>query len=273
MTDENNVEGAAKAVKGILEAVPVYQDVVQPAAKEVGVALQTVAKTVHLLLAPISGLVWGYDQVKEFVGTRVAEKLRKVPEERLRTPEPNIAGPTLESLRYTGHKEDLRELYASLLATAMDAETMAQAHPAFVEIIRQLSPDEAKIMRGLAYSGAEAFVDVRDHQDTPPVGGHWVLKYFSLVPYNVDCANPEFGPTYVVNLQRLGLIELRENYRLNPRHGIDQYKLLRDHPIIKALIEKISKESGHRADISEGAIHLTPLGHQFCNACIYELRG
>ena len=178
MPDENNLQSTTNAVKGMLEAVPIYQDVLQPAAKEVGLALQTVAKTVHVLLAPVSGLVWGYNQIKEFVGTRVAEKLREVPEERLRPPEPNIGGPALESLRYTEHKEDLRELYASLLATAMDSATLAQAHPAFVEIIRQLSSDEAKIIRSLAYSGTRSMIDVRNHRDTHPVGGRWVPKHF-----------------------------------------------------------------------------------------------
>lgn len=270
MTDESNVQSTAGAVKGILEAVPVYQDVVQPAAKEVGVALQTVAKTIHILLAPVSGLVWGYDQIKDFVGTRVAEKLSSVPKERLRTPEPNIAGPALESLRYTGHKEELRELYASLLATAMDAENMAQAHPAFVEMIRQLSSDEAKIVRSLAYSGARALIDVRDHQDIPPAGGHWVLKHFSMVPYETDCATPGFGSAYMVNLQRLGLVELRENYQLNPRNDVDQYQVLLDHPTIKSLSEEIKQVPGHRPVIWRGAVHLTPLGRQFCQACVYE---
>lgn len=273
MTDDNKIKDTADAVKGVIEAVPVYEDVVQPAAKEIGTALQTVAKTVHILLAPVSGLVWGYDQIKEFVSTRVAEKLSDIPEDRLRTPEPNIAGPALESLRYTGHQDDLRELYASLLATAMDADTMGQAHPAFVEIIRQLSPDEAKMIRSLAYSGARALIDVRNQSNTPPAGGHWALKHFSLVPYDADCVNPEYGSSYLVNLQRLGLVELRENYRLIPKDEIDEYETLRNHEIIKELTEEITKEPGHSVDIWDGAIHLTPLGRQFCHACIYEQNG
>ena len=267
MADENNIESTVSAVKGILESVPIYQDVVQPAAKEIGVALQTVAKSIHVLLAPVSGLVWGYEQIKEFVGTRVAEKLKDVPAERLRTPEPNIAGPALESLKYTGHKEDIRELYASLLATAMDSEKMTQAHPAFVEIIRQLSSDEAKIIKRLTYFGAQAKIDVRNHQDLPPVGGRWVLSHFSLLPFESDCSAPELGPTYMVNLQRLGVIELRENYQLNPQDGVDAYTKLTNDPIIKEIEENIASEVGHRMEIWKGAIHLTPLGRQFCYAC------
>src|SRR5947207_379089 len=73
-------------------------------------ALQTVAKTIHIALAPVAALVWGYDTIKEFVSTRVAEKLAGVPAENIRTPEPHVVGPALEALRYTGHQGTLREL-------------------------------------------------------------------------------------------------------------------------------------------------------------------
>lgn len=64
MSEENNIEGAINAATGLLKEVPIYQDALQPAAKEVGVALLTMAKTVNVALAPISALVWGYDKSK-----------------------------------------------------------------------------------------------------------------------------------------------------------------------------------------------------------------
>ena len=57
-------------LKESLKPCPIYQDVVQPAAKEIGQALQTVAKTVHIALAPVSALVWGYDKIKDFVSQK-----------------------------------------------------------------------------------------------------------------------------------------------------------------------------------------------------------
>jgi len=134
MSDDNKIRDVADAVKGVVEAVPIYQDVVQPAAKEIGQALQTVAKTVHIALAPFSALVWGYDKIKDFVTSRVTEKLRETPTERIQTPSPHVAGPALEALRYTGHEENLRELFANLLATALDSATSKEAHPSIWEI-------------------------------------------------------------------------------------------------------------------------------------------
>ena len=93
MSEDNKIRDVVDAVTGVAKAVPIYQDVVQPAALEIGKALKTVAKTVHVALAPVSALVWGYDQIKEFVSSKVAERLKNVPPENIITPKPNVAGP------------------------------------------------------------------------------------------------------------------------------------------------------------------------------------
>lgn len=147
MADKSdNVTGTIEAVAGLVKSIPIYQDALQPAAIEVGKALGTLAKTIHVALAPVSALVWGYDQVKEFISTKVAEKLKNVPAEQICTPNPMVAGPALEALKYTGHESTLSEMYANLLATSLDSTTAATAHPAFVEIIKQLTPPEAKLI-------------------------------------------------------------------------------------------------------------------------------
>ncbi len=115
---ESSVEGTIKAVTGLVEKVPVYEDAVQPLAKETGKALATVGKAVNAALMPVRGLVWGMEQIEEFVQSKVAKKLGNIPPENIQTPDLSVAGPALESLRYTGHKESLNELYANLLATS-----------------------------------------------------------------------------------------------------------------------------------------------------------
>ena len=46
MAEESKAREIVDAVKGIVEAVPVYQDAVQPAAKEIGKSLETIAKAI-----------------------------------------------------------------------------------------------------------------------------------------------------------------------------------------------------------------------------------
>lgn len=99
---ESNIEGTINATTGLIKAIPIYQDALQPAAKEIGKALGTVAKTVNVALAPVSALIWGYEQFKKFVNNKVAEKLENTPEKNIITPPLHIAGPALESLKYSG---------------------------------------------------------------------------------------------------------------------------------------------------------------------------
>lgn len=268
MTNSSEIKDAVETVKGIVEAVPVYQDVIQPAARELGVALQTVSKTLHILLSPVSGLVWGYEKIKDFVSTRVAEKLEGVPEARLQSPEPHVAGPALEALKYTGYKDGLRDMYANLLATAIDSKTAESAHPAFVEIIKQMSPDEALIMKRLSHVYNAALIDIRTEKKTTSIG-HWVVRNFSDLPYTAGCNLTKLGPTYLVNLQRLGLVEIREGYNLRPDTG-DPYDDLKKHPDVAVIIEQINSDNEREANIQHGVVSLTALGDQFCSACIRQ---
>lgn len=149
MSEENKIRDAADAIKGIVEAVPVYQDVVQPAAKEIGTALQTVAKTVHVALAPVSGLVWGFEQIRDWLQKTLTEKLKDVPPEEIVSPRVAIAGPTIEALRFVADEPILRELYANLLAASMSSQRRDKVHPAFVDIIKQLDVIDVHILNAI----------------------------------------------------------------------------------------------------------------------------
>jgi hypothetical protein len=268
MSEKNNIRDAAEAVKGIVEAVPVYKDAIQPAAKEIGTALQTVAKTIHIVLAPVSALVWGYDQIKDFVSTKVAEKLKDVPLQNIATPKPNVAGPVLESLKYTGYEETLRDMYANLLAASMDTRTANGAHPAFVEIIRQLTPDEARIIRLFVQGRALPLITIRwDYKEQTETqrGGKDVLVNFSLLGWEAGCDYPDLTPTYIDNICRLGLAEVPE-FQAYTTPGV--YDELEKHPIIQTTKTAIEENEKLKVKIRRKMLYVTEFGKQFCNVCV-----
>ena len=66
MTDEENkdkestggiIKQTVDSVTALTKAIPIYQDAVQPLAKETGKALGTIGKAVNVALAPISLVV------------------------------------------------------------------------------------------------------------------------------------------------------------------------------------------------------------------------
>lgn len=265
---EGNIEATINAVTGLAKAVPIYQDAVQPAAKEIGKALATVAKTVNIALAPVSALIWGYDQIKEFVDNKVTEKLQNVPEKNIITPPPHVAGPALESLRYTGSIDELKELYANLLASSMDITTTKDAHPSFVEIIKQLSSDEAKLLTALISTEQEPAVTIRNNREDNS-GGRDHFRNFTVLGERVDVKDYVRIPNYLDNLCRLGLLEIPDSYFLI---GENKYKHLDEHPFVKAIAESIDKVEGRKSDLVHKTILVTGLGRQFINTCVKDHR-
>jgi Abortive infection alpha len=190
----DNFEKTVSAVTALVNAVPVYQDLAQPAAREIGKSLVTVGKTLNIILAPLAAVVWGYERIQAFVETRVAEKLRDVPTSRIVAPSPNVAGPVLEALRFAGHEEALRELYANLLASSLDSSTARNAHPAFVEIIKNMTPDEARILRCFSERTEAPLLNARLwNQDNT---GYTVeLRSVSNIGVQANCQHPDLVPS------------------------------------------------------------------------------
>lgn len=268
MSEENKIRDAVDAMTGVAKAIPVYQDVIQPAAQEVGKALQTVAKTVHVALAPVSVLVWGYDQIKDFVSSKVAERLKNVPPENIVTPKPNVAGPALESLRYTGHEDSLSDLYANLLAASMDKATATGAHPAFVEIIRQLTPDEAKLVSLFLRNMPFPLLNVRREYKggiAGKQGGRDVLVNFSLLGEIAGCEFSHLVPAYIDNLCRLGLAQVPPMFAYTAP-GI--YDPLEQSQVVMAIKAQIERNPEHVAKVDRGGLRVTELGKQFAHVCV-----
>lgn len=262
---QGSVEGTIKAVTGLVKEVPLYQDAIQPLAKEAGKALQTVGRTVNAALMPVRGLVWGVEKIEEFVQVRVSKKLADIPIENICTPDPAVAGPALESLRYTGHKESLSELYANLLASAMDRDTARTAHPGFVEIIRNMSSDEARILEYIMRAEVAPVLDIK-RVFIESGGEIKIQELISTIGNDAGCEHKDLTGAYLINLERLGLIEMPRDAYLTKA---DAYDLIINDPPVKAIIEKLnSAGAGYKGDFNKYYVKMTVFGKQFGQACV-----
>jgi hypothetical protein len=150
MPEEKAILEAAKAL-GIEALLPtVYDDLLSPAARELGDGLATIAKAVKISLAPVEAAVWGYEKIREWLSTRVTSLLAERRAKEIQPPPLSVAGPLVFQILFASEEPDLREMYAKLLATSMDGATSDAAHPSFVTVIQQLTSDEARILRHLA---------------------------------------------------------------------------------------------------------------------------
>ncbi len=265
----SNVRDTAEVVRGIVEAVPVYEDAVQPAAKELGKGLETVAKTINVCLAPLRGLVWGWDRIEGFLHGTVAEKLSETPTKEIIEPKPHVAGPAIEALRFTGYEESLRDLYANLLAASMDARTAFMAHPSFVEIIKQLTPDEARLLEYFSTVDSLPVIDINSGYEDGSMGFNVVAVNMSLFGRDANCEHAHLTPSYIDNLSRLGLVIIPPD---RSYAGDDAYEELENYPSVIEIKRQIDSEEGRVSKIERNFVRITELGEQFINACVVDHR-
>ncbi|AZE73939.1 hypothetical protein C4K00_3718 [Pseudomonas synxantha] len=260
---DNNVKGTIDAVTGLVKAVPVYDDMVQPVAKQLGKTLETVGKAINMALSPVSGLVWGFENIQAFLATKLADRLKDVPPEDIITPKPNVAGPAIEALRFTGHEESLSDMYANLLAAAMDKNTAAGAHPAFVEIIKQLTPDEAKVLSLFSLCSTFPLITLQK-QKKEEMGTVDVLVNFSHLSKYCHLDSPSLVPIYLDNLCRLGLLSIPEGQYLTAK---DAYGALESDPEILRMKTIIESDSAFLGRTTQDAVRTTEFGRQFLKVC------
>lgn len=266
MEEENKVSkvnDTINAVTGLVQAVPIYEDAIQPVAKQLGKSLETVGKLVNVALAPISILIWGYDKIEDFIQEKVPQKLVNVAEEDIITPNPHIAAPLIEALRYTGNNEELREMFANLLANSMNKNTASKAHPAYVDIIKNMTSDEAKTIKYFSERQSIASIEITTY----------IIKnqFRSIARNIVNIDNSEeyddynLISSYIDNLCRLGLLEVPSD-----RHFIDseRYKLIEEDPNILKVKSKLESDGKTKVEFKRKIIQLTDFGNQFIEICV-----
>ncbi len=263
MADEDN-ENSKVIQKALMPAATEFAEVSKGAGAALGRSALTVARSVEVLLSPLEPLVWGYDHVKEKFFPEVQEKLEKVPEDRRQNPDIKIAGPSIEALRFLGNDATLRDMFANLLVTSMDRATAATAHPAYVEIIKQLTPDEAKILTYFAGNEDLPVIDIHRHkgkQEEYTI----VARFVSTLRNVIEIQHANLIQTGLENLIRLELC-----YSISTAALTDKslYEAIENLPEVQETKQSIEREDGVNISFPHRIISRTQFGKLFIEACV-----
>lgn len=148
--------------------------------------------------------------------------------------------------------DELVELSTDVTVDELDG------HPAFADILAQLHPDEARILRLLATKGSQPAVDVRNWRPFG-IGSHVVAPGLNMIGQYAGCLMVDRVSVYLSNLFRLGMIW----FSRDPVPEIGPYQVLEAQPqVIEAM-----KAAGRGTTVRR-SVRLTPFGEQFCAACL-----
>lgn len=151
----------------------------------------------------------------------------------------------------------LRAEGAELLRQSADVNFSDAAHPAYAQILLELAPDEARILRLLAAAGPQPAVDVRSTQLVR--GGDLVAEGLNMIGAEAGVRDLERVEAYLINLTRLGLIR----FSSRPLDDEMPYQVLEAQPhVLEAVRDTSRARTVHRT------VRLSAFGEGFCEVCL-----
>lgn len=266
-------EEALEITKEVAKVVAkdVYNDGVKGTVVQTGEIIESVVGLFNnVVFYPVKKANALFKYKLEDFKSELEQKLSSIPEDKIVEPDLMIAGPTLEALKYTYDKDELRNMYLNLLTASMNEDMKDKTHPSYVEIIRQLTPLDAKVFKRL-------------HSHIQVACGHAVLKiensnqvyhkaYPNYIVKEILDLGDEFDlSTSISNLIRLGLVQ---HYKDTSITGYD-YESFKTVDIVvknKQILDDINRRQGNgeitKIEIQNQVIMMNDFGNRFADTCL-----
>jgi hypothetical protein len=216
-----------------------YKDAASPAMKELGALGKDAVKTFRLFTAPVQLLAAYQDRFSGF-----CDRVRnKVPEEFQQTAAANIAKPVMEAFAFTEDESPLMDMFEELMSKAIDKREASKLNPTFPDLIKNLSPLQAKLIKALKAS--DQITDDVIKTDFNMIVG----RLYSNFSFD-DFGNQSHHLTLAQDLKYKNIVVINPNCKIEPP---DKYAI-------------VNLESGHV--IRRTRISLTMFGKWFADSCI-----
>lgn len=223
-----------------------------------------------------------YESFKETVTQGVSD----IPKDKLRSPDFRVVASALDGAIYADPHSNIRDMFAKLIISSAHKDFSVYSHIAFVEIIKQLSPVDARIFQLLVYKAPVPLCKVFLLDDPGFIN---LVKTYKNAGLSIDDENSNFvefpnlkgtdisthhiiideiaESQYVIsqsmdNLSRLGLIEISYEHALPG----SSYSSFENDPVIADYLSQNDEKTSYV--LIPGSCHLTVFGKTFSKVCL-----
>jgi hypothetical protein len=246
-------------------AKEIGSDLVRPTSKSIG-------ENIGLLVQGAAGWlgVWGEKQkikqelsISEFK-KQICLKIENISQENLIEPKISIVGPLIEASKFYSEEIYYREMFSNLLAAACDKKNIQKIHPSFVEILKQLSPLDAKLLSMFKYNNTYPICDVQEIDEDKKITPY-NQSLFDFKDKQNDFSLEEhiYLTASLDNLMRLGILIknrniIENNYDYNNFVSNFMYKEY----------DRIKSNHKNALHLLKARIELTDFGRNFISCCL-----
>jgi hypothetical protein len=241
------------------EAADNFGKEVAPLGRELGVVAVKVGR---LLISGIDKSVYGVERVAEWMRDEVAKRLEGRPNEKIVEPNPRISVPATQALIYSIGEDHIRDMFANLLAADMDADKKENVHPAFVELIKEMTSREARVLAYIRDNRPQVLFEVRGgtYGKFQTLGTSYSIAIEGIAGRQLTLC--------ISNLERLGLLTINESTTpVGEQYDAIEVGVLEE---FKDMKDGYVAEGGDIFAKRKG-IYMTALGTNFTNICLAPL--
>lgn len=196
---------------------------------------------------------------------QLTESLNEIPNESRQEPKNSIVWPAFESSIFYLEEETYRDMFSKLISSSCDNRKQNNVHACFIEIIKQMDPLDAKIIKTFKKNSRQPIVEFRLIQND----GFTVYLTNSFLLNSDD--ELYTNSSSITNLVRLGLVSIDyDTYFTEDK----EYANFENHPQYNKLKNHVKHErlrtgkGPNEIKYQKGLVTLTPLGKDFIKVCI-----
>ncbi len=247
------IETSKEAAKQL--AKPLYDDLIHPPAKESG---NIIKNFIHGIGEYSHRFALRQDFKTRQLEQDLILELKDISPDRLTLPEDYIFIPALLAYSHSIDCNELRKLYARLLARSMINDEQQTVHPSFIEIIKQLSPTDCRVFNEIMSQCDEIpvihfFKSLNPHQKSDVVP---IIKNVTVLHSD----STEQLCFSIDNLSRLMLIQISDAYITDSSFYEPIYQT--------ELCKSLENEYQTKLVAEFGSITKTEFGKLFFKVCV-----
>lgn len=187
-------------------------------------------------------------------------KLLEIPKEKLIKPKINIIGPAFESLKYNMDEKDIKDMFTNLITKSVNSDYIGKITPAYVDIIKQLSSEDAKYIKKIYEISKNTIAILELKIDYPE--GFKPLRTHAIIDKNDDYFF--IDQCVLDNLLRLQLIQIPYEIILLNTNYNDIFNKIKQSKQMKLL----QLPESTKLNYFKKSIDFTSLGRNFIDICL-----
>lgn len=240
-------------------------DDLHPAIKQISRTASIILGGLNTLLIPMEiTSTFAEHKAKEFI-EKITKTASNIPPERLINPCISIIGAAFEGAKYSFIEDDLRDMYAILIAKSLDQAEAGKQFLSFIHIIQQLSPAEARLFKALFIENSFMSYPIATINFTKGTGYIVAMDCLSNIQFE-ELAEKQIA-NMLLNFSRLGLIEIDKTTYISS--DLDAYSFIEKSESIKE-IRKHATMSGFDVSCDKGLFRMSLFGKSFFLTCITD---